>query len=509
MKKTTNIFPAMVLLSVLSISVSSCSPTPGPEVTAEPFTNSSTPTWRWKLPEDAERVRYRLKDETKTWTEGDSEMKEFTPSVPLSDGDHTLLIQFYSKESGWSESGEGRVIVDTTPPEPPEVTADTPTTSTRPVWNWTVPDGTTGFRYRFDSDGCRWASAGKSTTSFSPMESLADGEHTLLVQASDRAGNWSESASSPVQIGIYEKQEPLDFTEGSWTLAVIPDTQCYVMDKNNTSVFTEMTEWLRENSCKRNIGFVLHEGDITNNNDPEQWERAKASMSILDNHIPYAMTTGNHDLGSDGSTDSRDSLFSEYFNPGNSAEGLLENDNIENAYYLFSKGKHDYLILSLEWGPRDPVLDWAGKIIEDHPNHRVILLTHAYLYSDNTRYDWDKKTNGQKWNPLQYRTAYDSAGSNDGEDIWNKILRMYPNIVMVFSGHVLNDGTGYLSSTGDNGNKVHQMLFNTQQDDHGGNGWLRLIEFLPDEKTVQVKTYSPYLNRWKTGPENVFTFILE
>jgi hypothetical protein len=39
-------------------------------------------------------------------------------------------------------------------------------------------------------------------------------------------------------------------------------------------------------------------------------------------------------------------------------------------------------------------------------------------------------------------------------------------------------------------------------------GYLRLLEFLPDGETVQVKTYSPFLNKYMTDPEQQFVLKL-
>lgn len=49
---------------------------------------------------------------------------------------------------------------------------------------------------------------------------------------------------------------------------------------------------------------------------------------------------------------------------------------------------------------------------------------------------------------------------------------------------------------------LHQMLAK------GGEGYLRLVEFLPDGKTIQVKTYSPYLDRYMTTPDQQFILAL-
>ena len=73
---------------------------------------------------------------------------------------------------------------------------------------------------------------------------------------------------------------------------------------------------------------------------------------------------------------------------------------------------------------------------------------------------------------------------------------------------MLNDGLGKLSSKTRYGNIVHQMLVNYQMKHEGGTGFLRLMEFLPDGKTIQVKAYSPVLDEYKTDPQNQFTLEL-
>ena len=101
------------------------------------------------------------------------------------------------------------------------------------------------------------------------------------------------------------------------------------------------------------------------------------------------------------------------------------------------------------------------------------------------------------------------------------------NIEMVISGHigVPNDPKGHLAFlVGENaaGKKVNQMVFNAQAlgggwHGNGGDGWLRILEFLPDGKTVKVKTFSPLFAispttqkyAWRTEPYDEFTFVFE
>ena len=85
--------------------------------------------------------------------------------------------------------------------------------------------------------------------------------------------------------------------------------------------------------------------------------------------------------------------------------------------------------------------------------------------------------------------------SNNGKQIWEKLVRPSRNIEMVFSGHIA--GEGYRMDKNQSGKQVHQMLFDMQKESggnlkgNGGDGWLRILEFFPDNETVKVRTFSP------------------
>jgi hypothetical protein len=74
----------------------------------------------------------------------------------------------------------------------------------------------------------------------------------------------------------------------------------------------------------------------------------------------------------------------------------------------------------------------------------------------------------------------------------------------VFNGHT--GGTGRLVGTNDYGNRVFQMLADYQFDMLGGGGYLRIVQFYPDQDKMSVKTYSPYLNDWHTDSANQFIY---
>src|SRR5262249_46504815 len=156
-----------------------------------------------------------------------------------------------------------------------------------------------------------------------------------------------------------------------------------------------------------------------------------------------------------------------------------------------------WLILSLEFGARDAVLAWADGIAKRHAELPAIVVTHAYLDSEGTRYDHIAHPD-QLWNPHRYLADAHPGDVNDGEEIWRKLVARNDNIRFVVCGHDLVDGVGRLTSVRRDGTRVHQLLANYQTTEAlGGEGYLRLMRFFPAEQRVVVQTYSPYADRFK------------
>lgn len=303
----------------------------------------------------------------------------------------------------------------------------------------------------------------------------------------------------------------------AWTIAILPDTQN--MSLTYPEVFDRQTEWLVANKGEYNIQFVLHEGDIVNNNSHPEWQAARAAMDRLrDARLPFVMVPGNHDMGDWGMANTRRSHFSDYFIPqdvfGSTGFGTFEAGKMDNTWRTFDTPWGPFLIMALEFGPRDAVVEWAAQVAAEKPDHRAILLTHAYLFSDGTRYDWSSKGDTQTWNPYAYGVANEPGGVNDGEQLWNKLVSPNENFFMTLNGHVLNDGVDHLCSERDTAGAVHQMLANYQSSveprrGFGGGGFLRLMTFQPDGQTVEIKTYSPWYDEWLTTPEQQFTLRVD
>ena len=295
-----------------------------------------------------------------------------------------------------------------------------------------------------------------------------------------------------------------------YTIVVLPDTQYY--SSTYPGFFDAQTAWIVAQHAAGNVAFVLHEGDIVDDDVAGQWMHATQSLHMLDGVVPYVLSAGNHDYCCGGwPTDRTMTMINGYF-PVTSFSGrpsflgTFEADRIENNASLLDVpgGGGRWLVISVEFGPRNAVLAWANDLAMRYADTPAIVLTHAYMYDDDTRYDHIARPS-QQWNPHSYPIGANGGDANDGEEMWQKLVLGNSNIRFVLSGHVLNTGVGRLSSTRPDGTVVHQILANYQNYDQGGDAYLRLMRFFPADRTVHVQTYSPALDLFMKDERNDFT----
>src|SRR5262245_61579227 len=117
--------------------------------------------------------------------------------------------------------------------------------------------------------------------------------------------------ADPYADGVLIDGEPPKPAPGSFTIAVLPDTQHY--SERFPDTYLAQTRWIIERQQERNIAAVLHLGDITNRSTPAEWKNARQAMRQLDGRLPYFFTTGNHDYSDGGVCKDRTTRLNEYF----------------------------------------------------------------------------------------------------------------------------------------------------------------------------------------------------
>ncbi len=352
-------------------------------------------------------------------------------------------------------------------------------------------------------------------TSTDTSAALPDTAKTHDTGAPDREGAEAGGGTS-TEAGGEVDAEPIRADGGAGTetsppvtVVVLPDTQYYAAAY--PEVFAGQTSWILAERTALHIAAVLHVGDIVDGDTQAQWTVANPAMRTLDGFVPYVVVPGNHDTDSN-----RKTLIDNYFSPASMPwiTATMTAGQIENNYALVDIGPQKWLVLGLEFGPRDAVVAWADTILKAYPTTPAILLTHAYLYSDGTRYNvavagTDSTKDSYQWWYPQYYGFTASQGINDGEMLWQKLVLPNPNVRLVFCGH--QTGWARETSTRPDGSRVHQMLSDyqwykiDQSDYYGGSGYLRVVQLDYGKKTIAVQTYSPYLQQYLTDDANQFT----
>ncbi len=284
--------------------------------------------------------------------------------------------------------------------------------------------------------------------------------------------------------------------QSAFTLAIIPDTQWEVMKPDDDRLPNRL-HWLVDHRAELNLAMVMQVGDLENWDSPDhdQYRRASDALAILDDAgVPYALTTGNHDTAAmvTGGGHVADDLhgklrdttrFNAYHTPQRShIDGqTYEPGKIDNAFRTFHAGGLDWLLINLECWPRSGAIDWAKGVIQSHPHHNVILLTHALLTG-----------------ALQFQSDAGGYGDTSGQALFDTLVKPYPNVKLVFSGH---DGTqGRRDETGSFGNTIHLFL----QTFHERNtNPVRLLTIDPAKGTMVTWVYCPSTDKTTVPPETI------
>ena len=288
-----------------------------------------------------------------------------------------------------------------------------------------------------------------------------------------------------LSVGYFGRSVPAD----TFVLVALPDTQFY--SQSHPSIFQAQTQWIIDNQASMNIPYVAHLGDIVlNGGVTQQWVNADIAMSTLDllPGLAYGLSVGNHDQDPHGDPDGTSNFnlffpFTRYEGVASWYGGHYGTDN-DNHYVLFSAGGMDFVVVHLEWDTFTDwfVLVWADSVLQAHPARRAIVVSHKIITAGNP-----------------------GSWGAQGWVIYNA-LKYNPNLFLMLCGHVEGEGRRMDVFQG---NIVHTLVANYQYRPNGGDGWLRILEFVPADNAINVATYSPTLDRFETDADSEFTITYE
>jgi DNA repair exonuclease SbcCD nuclease subunit len=292
-----------------------------------------------------------------------------------------------------------------------------------------------------------------------------------------------------------------------FSIIIIPDTQN--VSTSHPANLLKLTRWIVDHAEELNLKMILHLGDVVNSGalEEEQWHNHKSAFDLIDeSNLPMMIAIGNHDYDNQVQENRNSHIFNKYCGVNRILDkpwfgGVFEEGKSENMFTKLTIKGRKYLFMTLEFGPRDQVIDWANKVLEEYSDHDAVLATHSYMYLHGER-----TKPGNDHNPKKYKGAHDA---NDGEDFWRKCINKHRNIKAVFSGHHIPDHVSYRYDLGGNGNLVFQSFQNWQCAECGGDGRIRILRYRTAENRVDLQVLNPLTGQYETNDGYEASFPME
>ncbi len=314
---------------------------------------------------------------------------------------------------------------------------------------------------------------------------------------------------------------------GSFTLAVIPDTQNYLDSRHQTididpehrrrGMAIEADPILAKRAVRRPQVFGI-----------EMPKAIEGYRIISAADLPFGVAPGNHDYDAAwsvaGYPPNRQKSWSE-ITPTVADLGIMHVGGLNNFRSVFGEHSeffrdrpwyvasfrggansaqrfhaagYDFLHIAIEMHAGDDVIAWVESVLAAHPGLPTILTTHDYL-----------DTNGErKAHPLIDLARIEPRYHNSAEQLWQELIRRHDQIFLVLSGH--HHGQSFRNDANAAGNPVYQVLADYQGRGQVtveagrksrrdiGDGWLRLMtfDFSIRPARLSVKTYSSHFRRY-------------
>lgn len=314
----------------------------------------------------------------------------------------------------------------------------------------------------------------------------------------------------------------------SFGVMLMPDTQFYsryataaegnqFMNRYGSEPYATQTTWLAQNAKALGIPFVIHLGDIVDQQDKSaQWVVADAAMKILEaGQVNYSILAGNHDVTNgcgfagvqNDCTDAQRNLAAEPYLqwfPKSRAQAQStfagrDASGFHEAHIFTTPQGQKFMVLSLSWRISDAGIAWARGMIAANPTLPVIVSSHELLAIESDAV-----------------TARETDFSNF---MWDRLVKDNDQIFMFVNGH--NHGSAHLTKTNNFGNPVLELVVDYQMAYQGGNGYMQMLEFDLTANKIKTLSFSPWvplkpkpsLNQFDravlTEPNNQFSYDMD
>jgi hypothetical protein len=361
---------------------------------------------------------------------------------------------------------------------------------------------------------------------FEAWEVYSDGSVKLATEVTwsaqdTRVAITSAGVATPSTLGMFTisavasgftAQADLEATD-SFSIVLLPDIQNMSSGENGglPEMLTAEMDWLIANRRAQKISIVIGLGDSVNcaSDTPQSLLNAHEAYKKLDDAgIAYVSIMGNHDYDRCGQIGDRSaSSYMHYFDTDRFTsrdwfgDSTFPPDSTENFYVLFEVGTRKFIVVALEFAPRDAAVAWAQQVLDEHSDRAAIVATHQYVICGSQ--PAIRISVNDMGGPGPAYWEFTDLTYNGGEELWQKLIRKNAGIFLVVSGHFPDESAARVD-VNDAGRSVAQICTDYQSDGLGGSGRLRKLTYRPLDARIDVESYSPYLDNYLTNAKNQF-----
>ena len=282
-------------------------------------------------------------------------------------------------------------------------------------------------------------------------------------------------------------------TLAPFSILCIPDTQNMV--HSGAEALDCMASWVEQTHEASNLILALHMGDLVDNGSSAwQWDVVRSPFSRIQACVPTLYVAGNHDdIDREGDnpdgTPKRLTCYLRQDFIQESLKGLPCYKGGEAAAYRFTYGEDSFLVVTACHKPKPDCREWVRDRFLEYPDHIGILLTHSALNNDGSLETY-------------------------GRLLHRDVISVCPNVRFLLCGHyrTVISRTDQYDDDGDGeaDRSVFTLMLNFQEFGESGYGYMRLLTFFPETRTVTATTYSPYHDSYRHDkvPDSEMSFTL-
>lgn len=298
------------------------------------------------------------------------------------------------------------------------------------------------------------------------------------------------SSCRETEIIIDPEPEPLA------RIMIVPDIQNYTYLEERFKYLTSIVNYYRRN--KEDFDAVFQVGDLTYHNYVWQYENAyNYFFRFFDVEDQLVFCLGNHDYGTNGLSDIRNTNIPPYMIPASDLR-MVDKD-CENYVRYVTLGGVKYGVIELEFATRNKALEWANDVLSNDASTPYIILLHVFLNKKGFIYDYKDPNILISGSHKQYEMSSDGDNyKNDSREIFDKIVYKNPNVKLIICGHSLTpDYVNVVSEKNVLGKPVYIVMVNYQHYGESGNGYIGELDI--EGEHYRIRSYSTYDNNDKYG----------